>query len=381
MLVRCLAMMRGGGETRHLAWARELIAAGVHVDFITGRPLFGRSRYTITEVPVTVLRSPYTREFVYRWQRRQGFGRLTMSVLRADESWFCRLAWKQILSRPDKPDIVHAHALPQAARFRQAGIPVVVNLPGEPNLHDVADLRTADALVADGWAATQLPAKLGRPVTRVVKGIDAALFRPDGPSVRQPLRLTGRRVVVAVSRFVPIKNVRLLVDAIAIVRQRIPNVHLLAVGDGPEHHHVASRVAEHDLRDCVTLVGSVSHADTPAYYRAGDVFALSSEFDNSPNAVLEAMACGLPIVATDSGGVREFVDDSSSGAIVPTGDARALADALERYLANPELARKAGDHNRRKASTEFSWPESARQLREVYRTTIESRRRTTATSA
>jgi hypothetical protein len=180
MLVRCLAMMRGGGETRHLAWARELIAAGVHVDFITGRPLFGRSRYTITEVPVTVLRSPYTREFVYRWQRRQGFGRLTMSVLRADESWFCRLAWKQILSRPDKPDIVHAHALPQAARFRQAGIPVVVNLPGEPNLHDVADLRTADALVADGWAATQLPAKLGRPVTRVVKGIDAALFRPDG---------------------------------------------------------------------------------------------------------------------------------------------------------------------------------------------------------
>jgi glycosyltransferase involved in cell wall biosynthesis len=149
----------------------------------------------------------------------------------------------------------------------------------------------------------------------------------------------------------------------------------------PEHHHVASRVAEHDLRDCVTLVGSVSHADTPAYYRAGDVFALSSEFDNSPNAVLEAMACGLPIVATDSGGVREFVDDSSSGAIVPTGDARALADALERYLANPELARKAGDHNRRKASTEFSWPESARQLREVYRTTIESRRRTTATSA
>ena len=257
-------------------------------------------------------------------------------------------------SRPDKPDIVHAHALPQAARFRQADIPVVVNLPGEPNLHDVADLRTADALIADGWAATQLPAKLGRPVTRVVKGIDAALFRPDGPSVRQPLRLTGRRVVVAVSRFVPIKNVRLLVDAIAIVRQRVPNVHLLVVGDGPEHRHVASRVAEHDLRDCVTLVGSVAHADTPAYYRAGDVFGLSSEFDNSPNAVLEAMACGLPIVATDSGGVRDFVEDSSSGAIVPTGDAPALADALERYLANPELARQAGDHNRRKASTEFS---------------------------
>jgi glycosyltransferase involved in cell wall biosynthesis len=382
MLVRCLAMMRGGGETRHLAWARELVAAGVNVDIITGRPLFfGRPRYAITEAPVTVLRSPYTRDFVYRWQRHRGFGRLTMRVLRADESWFCRLAWKQILSRPDKPDIVHAHALPQAARFRQADIPVVVNLPGEPNALDVADLRSADALVADGWAAAQLPAKLGRPVARVAKGVDAQLFRPDGPSVREPLRLTGRRVVVAVSRFVPMKNIRLLVDAIAIVRQRVPNVHLLAVGDGPEHRNVAIRVAEHDLRECVTLVGSVSHANTPSYYRSGDVFALPSEFDNSPNAVLEAMACGLPIVATDSGGVRDFVADSSSGAIVPTGDARALADGLERYLANPELARQVGDRNRRKASTEFSWPESARQLREIYRTTIESRRRTASTSA
>jgi glycosyltransferase involved in cell wall biosynthesis len=374
MLVRCLAMMRGGGETRHLAWARELLAAGVNVDIITGRPLiWGRARYAITDVPVTVLRSPYTRDFVYRWQRRRGFGRLTMALLRADESWFCRLAWKHILSRHDKPDIVHAHALPQAVRFRPGNIPVVVNLPGEPNALDVADLRSADALVADGWAAAQLPAKLGRPVARVAKGIDAELFRPDGPSLREALRLTGRRVVVAVARLVPIKNVRLLVDAIAIVRQRIPNVHLLMVGDGPQHRDVGSRVAEHDLRDCVTLVGSVPHADTPSYYRAGDVFALSSDFDNSPNAVLEAMACGLPIVATDSGGVRDFVADASSGAVVPTGDAPALAEALERYLANPELARRAGGYNRRKASEEFSWPESARQLREIYRTTIESR--------
>jgi glycosyltransferase involved in cell wall biosynthesis len=382
MLVRCLAMMRGGGETRHLAWARELIASGVDVDIIAGRPLlFGGPRYRTTEAPVTLLRSPYTRDFVYRRQRQRGFGRLTMSLLRADERWFCQLAWKQILGRSHKPDIVHAHALHQAARFRVGDIAVVINLPGEPNARDAADLQKADALVADGWAARQLPAKLGRPVARIPKGVDAQLFRPDGPSLREALRLTARRVVVTVARLVAIKNVRLLVDAVAIVRQRIPNVHLLVVGDGPEHAGIANRVAECDLRDCVTLVGAVPHSDTPSYYRAADVFALPSDFDNSPNAVLEAMACGLPIVATDAGGVRDFVPDESGGALVRTGDAPALAAALERYLTSGELSRRAGEHNRRKASTDFSWKESARQLRAIYQTAIESRRGTAATSA
>lgn len=379
MFVRCLAMMRGGGETRHLAWARELIAAGVDVDIVTGRPfLLGRPRYRFTDLSVTMLRSPYTRDFVYRWQRRRGFGRLTMHLLRADEDWFCREAWKRVALRVSKPDIVHAHALHQAARLRTVDVPVVVNLPGEPNAGDAADLRDADALVADGWAAAELPAKLGVPVCHVSKGVDVELFRPDGHSVREPLRLANRRVVVTVARLVPIKNITLLVDAIALVRQRVPRVHLLVVGDGPSRAAVAARVAERDLRDCVTLAGSVPHEHTPAYYRAADVFALSSEFDNSPNSVLEAMACGLPIVATDCGGVREFVSDATAGAIVPRGDAAALAAALQRYLSDPPLARQTGRQNRMTAVHDFSWSESARQLLGVYREAIDRRRQAAA---
>jgi glycosyltransferase involved in cell wall biosynthesis len=374
-------MMRGGGETRHLAWAQSLIAAGVEVDIITGRPLlFGRPRYTIADVPVTVLRSPYTRDWVYRWQRRRGFGRLTMAVLRADEQWFCRAAWKRIASRAAKPDVVHAHALHQAAQLRVADIPVVINLPGEPNRRDIADLRGADALIGDGWIAKHLPAKVGLPVVPVIKGIDGELFRPDGHSVRDALRLSGLRVIVAVSRLVPIKNVRLLIDAIALVRQRVPTVHLLLVGEGPDHQRVASRVTELDLRDCVTMMGSVPHRETPAYYRAGDVFALSSDFDNSPNAVLEAMACGLPIVATDSGGVRDFVSDGG-GVIVVCGDAIALAQGLERFLTDPAGAAAAGAHNRAAAVARFSWSESARQLQAVYQRVIDGRRAAPAANA
>jgi glycosyltransferase involved in cell wall biosynthesis len=374
MLVRCLAMMRGGGETRHLAWARELAALGVDVDFIAGRPLaFGRPRYRVDGFHVTMIRSPYARDFVYRFQRRRGFGRVTMHALHLDEEWFCRAAWRAIAAAPRRPDIVHAHALHQAARLRIGDMPVVINLPGEPHPRYARELHAADALVGDGWAAEHLPARLGCAVERVPKGVDAERFRPDGASRRGALRLSDKRVVLAVARLVPIKNVALLLDAVARLRERVGNVHLVVVGDGPQGLALRQQAHLLDLERSITFAGSIPQAETPAFYRSADVFALTSDFDNSPNAVLEAMACGLPVVTTDVGGVREFVVDPDGGAIVPRGDAAALAAALERFLVSPPAARQAGAFNRMRAMTEFSWRTSALRLLEVYRRVLAAR--------
>jgi glycosyltransferase involved in cell wall biosynthesis len=374
MLVRCLAMMRGGGETRHLSWARELTALGVEVDIITGRPLiFGAPRYATEDFPVTTLRTPYARDFVYRCQHRRGFGRLTMHALHADEEWFCRAAWRHIAAAARRPDVVHAHALHQAARLRWRDIPVVINLPGAPNPRYVGDLQQADALIADGWAAEHLPASLGRTVERVPKGVDAERFSPEGPSVRDVLKLRDRRVVLTVARLVPIKNVALLVDAVAMLRERMAGVHLLIVGDGPEAAALRHQAAMRDMTDAVTFAGYVAQVDTPLYYRAADVFGLSSDFDNSPNVVLEAMASGLPVVTTDVGGVREFVSDRVGGAVVRARDAAALADGLEKYLSSPQMADEAGTFNRARAVSGFSWRASALRLLETYERVIASR--------
>jgi glycosyltransferase involved in cell wall biosynthesis len=304
-----------------------------------------------------------------------------MTALHVDEEWFCRAAWRRIAAASPRPDVVHAHALHQAARLRVDDIPVVINLPGAPNPRYTADLREADALVADGWAAEHLPQTLGRDVERVQKGVDAERFNPAGPSVRSALRLQARRVVITVARLVPLKNLRLLIDALAIVRERVPDVHLLVVGDGPEARALKDHAAVRDLADCVTFVGYVAQHDTPQYYRAADLFALSSDFDNSPNVLLEAMACGLPIVTTDVGGVREFVADRVGGLVVAPRDAAALAAGIVTYLGSPQAGRDAGAHNRLRVTGEFTWRASALRLLDVYRQVIDARRGAARASA
>jgi glycosyltransferase involved in cell wall biosynthesis len=372
MMLRCLGMMRGGGETRHIAWMRELDAMGVDVEVITGGPLFGAMRYPIRDLvcrDTTVIKSPYMRDLVYKTQGRRGLGRLGVAMLHTDEEWFCKLAWQHIASsaRQRRPDVVHAHALHQAARLRTVDVPVAINLPGEPNRRYLDDLRKADVLLSDGWGARQLPAILGRPVQNITKGVDSMLFSPEGASVRGELGVGDAPVVLSVSRLVPIKNVALFVDAIAVARNRRPDIRAVVVGDGPLEPALRQRASALGIADAIRFAGYVDQQELPHWYRAADLFALSSDFDNSPNVVLEAMASGLPVVATDVGGVSEFVDTPSGGALVPKGDASAMGAEILALVSDGSKRRAAGSFNRLRATTRFSWRTSAEQLLEAYR--------------
>jgi glycosyltransferase involved in cell wall biosynthesis len=375
MLLRCLAMMRGGGETRHLAWIREFKALGVDVDVITGQPLLlGGARFPIDGVDTTVLRSPYLRDWVYAFQQQRGFGRLTMNALHMDEEWFCRAAWRDIAGRRRQPDVVHAHALYQAARLRRGTAAVVLNFPGEPNHRYAADIALADGLVADGWAAAELPAKLGHPVHAVPKGVDANRFTPEGDNHRRSLGLDGKQVVLGVGRFVPIKNMPLLIEAFATVARANRDAHLVLIGEGPEEASLKAHADRLGIASRVTFAGYVAQDDLAPYYRSADLFVLSSDFDNSPNVVLEAMACGVPVVATDVGGVAAYVD-AAGGELVGRRDAPALADAIGRWLSNTVRRQEAGASNRRRAVDEFSWRASAQRLLQIYETVMAERKR------
>jgi glycosyltransferase involved in cell wall biosynthesis len=365
-------MMRGGGETQHLSWMRALARLGVQIEVITGRPLVGRAVYPPERDLQTIsLRSPYMRDFVYRVQSWRGFGRLSMWSLHADEELFCRMAFARMAKQRQQPDLVLAHALHQAPRLAPGTYPIAVYVPGPPHPRYVPDLQRADALISDGWAAKQLPAMIGRSVDDVLKGVDVDTFTPEGSNVRQDYGLAGKKVVLCVTRLVPIKNIPMMLDAIARLRVHRPDVVLVLVGEGPQQPVLETRARELRLGDAVRFIGYVPQQKTAAWYRSADVFALSSDFDNSPNVVLEAMACGLPIVATDVGGLREYVTPPANGLLTPKGDADLFAAALREFLDDDDLARATGRFNRREAVSRFSWAVSAARMREVYARVIE----------
>ena len=364
--MRCLAMMRGGGETQHLAWMRALIKMGVEIDIITGRPLLQPPLYGVDDIPTTVLRSPYMRDFVYRVQGKRVVGRLGSIALHADEELFSRMAWSNISARATKPDLVLSHAVHQAARLRTIDVPVAIYLPGPPHPRYTEDLRQADALISDGWAAKHLPAVLGAPVDDVLKGVDTELFTPNGPDMRASRRLEGKHVVLCVTRLVPIKNLPLLLDAIADVRKDDDRVVLVLVGEGPQQPALEAQARALGIADAVMFAGYAAQEATPSWYRTADVFALPSDFDNSPNVVLEAMACGLPVVATDVGGLRDYVDPPRNGLLVPKGSRAELAAALRSMLADRAGAEAIGRQNRDDSVAKFSWPVSAARMLAVY---------------
>jgi len=365
-------MMRGGGETQHLAWMRGLSRLGVEIEVITGRPLLAPPAYpSEPDLETITLRSPYARDFVYRVQSWRGFGRLSMWSLHADEELFCRLAFRRIAASRRQPDLVLAHALHQAPRLSPGTWPIAVYLPGLPHTRYLSDLHRADALISDGYAAKALPAMVGRPVDDVLKGVDVDTFTPQGPKVDHH-QLSGKRIVMCVTRLVPIKNLPMLLDAIALVRRTVPEVALVLVGEGPQQPALVARARQLGIADLVHFAGYVPQRETAAWYRSADVFALSSDFDNSPNVVLEAMASGLPIVSTDVGGLRDYVEPPGNGLLTPKGDADRFAEAIVALLGDRDRARSIGAQNRRDAVARFSWAASASRMCDVYQRTIDT---------
>jgi glycosyltransferase involved in cell wall biosynthesis len=315
------------------------------------------------------------RDLVYKVQGKRIVGRLGSIALHLDEELFTRLAWARVAARRVKPDLVLAHAVHQAARLRTVDVPVAVYLPGPPHARYTSDLRQADALISDGWAAKHLPAVIGAPVDDVLKGVDTNLFTPDGADMRASHRLANRRVVVCVTRLVPIKNLPLLLQAVADLHRESPDVVLVLVGEGPQQAALEAQARALGIADAVLFAGYAAQEQTPAWYRTADVFALPSDFDNSPNVVLEAMASGLPVVATDVGGLRDYIAPGRNGLLVPKGSRADLAAALRELLFDRARSAEIGRRNREDAVARFSWPVSASRMLAVYERVVRDRQR------
>jgi sugar transferase (PEP-CTERM/EpsH1 system associated) len=271
-----------------------------------------------------------------------------------------------------RPDVVHTRnwtCIDAVLGARLAGVPVVIHgehgrEAGDPEGRNALRRRVRRLLaplVTEFVAVSQdlarwLVEDVGVPaakVTQIYNGVDTEAFSPaDKEAARRTLGIRDGAVVIGtVGRLDPVKDHRGLLEAFGRIA-RHPQAQLVVVGDGPcraELEQVGRRLG---LDGRVLMLGE--RQDVARILRALDVFALPSLGEGISNALLEAMASGLPVIATRVGGNPELVDHGVTGTLVSPRSAEALAAAFDRYLLDPALIRKHGEAGRQRALRDFS---------------------------
>ena len=293
--------------------------------------------------------------------------------------------------RAESPDVVHAHfwmsGLAALRAARPLGVPVVQTFhalgvvkrrqqgtkdtsPRDRIEIEKGIVRDADRVIATCSDELFELVRLGAPPTRVDVvpcGVDLSLFRPDGPSEDRHPRL--RRAVI-VSRFVERKGIGNAIAAIA----RVPRCELLIAGGPPaarlekdaEARRYLSMAAAHGVSDRVHLLGSISRDRVPALLRSADVVVCVPWYEPFGIVPLEAMACGVPVLATAVGGLTDTVVDGVTGFHVPPRRPRAIAEKIKWLLRDDSLRRRFGEAGVERARTRYGWDTVAAQTLESY---------------
>jgi glycosyltransferase involved in cell wall biosynthesis len=201
-------------------------------------------------------------------------------------------------------------------------------------------------------------------VRAVWNGIDISRFSYTGPDATGP--------AVMVGRLSPEKNVETLLRAAALLVRRRPQFRLNIAGTGPCLEALKKLHGELGLGGVVTFLGEV--ADVPGLLARSSMLVLPSWTEGISLTLLEAMARGLPAVATRVGGNGEVVADGTTGMLVPAGDADALAGAIERLHDDPALAQRLGVAGRRRVERHFDVRQMVAEYETLYRRAIDGRR-------
>jgi len=217
------------------------------------------------------------------------------------------------------------------------------------------------------------PAAAAR-MTRLTPGVDASEFHPGagGQAIRERLGLADRPVVVCVSRMVPRKGQDTLIHAWPLVLANVPGAALLLVGDGPYRDRL-ERMARHlGVAGSVIFAGAPSRAELPAYFDAGNVFAMPCrtrrrglDVEGLGMVFLEAAATGLPVVGGDSGNSADAIRDGETGYVVSGRSVADLAERLNRLLTDPGAARAMGEKGVAWVQQEWRWEIIAHRFAEI----------------
>ena len=218
----------------------------------------------------------------------------------------------------------------------------------------------------DGEGGRLRVVHLGTDPDRFKPGIDPAELRG-----RFELPDHGARWLLTVARLDPHKGVDTVIAALPAIVERFPDMHYAVAGSGADRERLEKLAHKSGVADRVRFLGGVSERDLPAVYNLASVYVGVSRISERIGvegfgiSLVEASACGLPVVAGNSGGIPDAVRDGETGFLVPPEDPAALAAAITRLLGEPDAARRVGAAGRRAVETYYNWDRVVRDLRSI----------------
>jgi glycosyltransferase involved in cell wall biosynthesis len=376
-----LGVLRGGGEnfTRNLFTAFAERGHFVSAAFVADR----RGRYpiplppSIEPIPIPGWWSPNLGQetlaslgqYISGEKLRRKWDLIQEAVSWRTFRWhrgrFQRHVELKLAHRWNEFDLVYVHGnsilASQVAQCR----PTILRLPGPVTAELEPLLRRVHAVCANGDALAQIQRFLGDHATELPIGVDTHIFKPGTSSVRSDLGWSDQyRVVGYVGRLLHLKGTDLLAAAFRRISKTIPNARLLIIGNGPEESYIRAELANENFRGIVHFESDVNHSELAQWYRAMDLLVMPSRYENFSNAVVEAMACGIPFLAADIGG-NKIMAKTGSGWVFQPGSVSALSTSLNRILAGgcelKEHGRIGLDYVRRL----YNWSFSAERLEQI----------------
>ena len=231
-------------------------------------------------------------------------------------------------------------------------------------------LSHADSIISPSktYANESILKRYKEKVVVIPNGIDLNEFslRSSKEESRRKLNFNvSEKIVLFVGGLEPRKAPDILIKAISKVVRIVPNSKLVIVGSGSMENMLKNLTRQLKISKLVRFAGFVKNNEKALYYRSADVFVLPSLYEIFGIVNLEAMACGVPIVASKIGGIPDVVKDGENGLLVSPGDSEALADAIIYLLENEDVREEMGDNGRKKVEG-YSWDKIAEETEKVY---------------
>jgi len=270
--------------------------------------------------------------------------------------------------REFQPELIHAHFAKEATEQARAlaaltGVPFTFTAHGydihrkpPPDFRERAEAAGAVVTVSESnrdFIVTNFG--VAREHINVIPcGVDTERFRPPNDDSQKRSSTPGPPLIVCVARLVAVKNLGLLLEVCALLRERGVKFSCAIIGDGTLNAELKAKRAVLRLDKIVTMPGAADQDEVLRWWQRASVGVLTSENEGMPVSLMEAAACGVPVVATRVGGIPELVEDGVTGILSPPGDKRAIADALEKLLSEPQFRERMGAAARERALKMFS---------------------------